>query len=234
MASLINYSFGYRTGGHEAGTITGTVNSLQELAQAIFCYNNTRAVNATKIPNVAYKNVTYAANSYGYLGYCTLSGIVDEEELKIFTLDYYDTTNSRNSTVQRGLFDRCVGLYSLDISGLDLVNCTLDYSYLFAYCNQLSEIIGIENLSNKTVKNASYMFLCCGSLQSITLTDLTFYDNAKIEGIFNTAFLTSSGTYDLGNLSLLNVDNWHFSTILNSGFNNVICYTKLINLDLST
>ena len=76
-------------------------------------------------------------------------------------------------------------------------------SYWFAYCENLTSIIGIENLNTENVKLMMCMFYHCKSLTSL---DVSKFDTKNVEDM-NGMFDTCSGltTLDVSNFNTNNV-----------------------------
>ena len=60
------------------------------------------------------------------------------------------------------MFDACIRLPSLNISGMNTISCT-DMSYMFAYCTNLQEIICQDGLDLSSCESVDCMFNGCDS-----------------------------------------------------------------------
>ena len=119
------------------------------------------------------------------------------------------------------MFQGCSSLTSVNVSQMDVSNVGQIYR-MFYGCNKLTEIQGIDNLSNGNFTNLWEMFLGCGSLTELDLSG------------FNTSNVTSmSGMFSgCNNLTSLDVSGFNTSKVtdMDSMFKNC---SGLTSLDVS-
>ena len=122
----------------------------------------------------------------------------------------------------------CGNVKSLDLSGWNTSNVE-NMSGMFAYCENLKNLVlsNWETLGN--VKNMSYMFYKCSSLESLILSS---WNNTKVEDMFSMFYgctnlkslaLTSFDTSNVNDMSLmfancknlesLDLSNWDTSNV---------------------
>ena len=91
----------------------------------------------------------------------------------------------------------------VDISGWDTSNVTT-MAYMFAECEDIKKIIGIENLDVSKLKNANSMFYMCENLVEL---DLTNWNTISLENM-------SYMFYNCSNLKIIkNIENWQLPNI---------------------
>lgn len=90
------------------------------------------------------------------------------------------TINTSEFILKQGYFQYQQGLKKVSI--LSPVSTTTNLNTVFAYCNVLEEISGMENFSTEGVTNLSQMFRSCAQLASI---DVTHFDTSACTNISN-------------------------------------------------
>lgn len=105
-------------------------------------------------------------------------------------------------TALNDLFGNCKELVTVDISQLNLNNVTSIMS-MFASCDKLENIIGLENLDLSNMTDIQNMFIGCGSLETLDLSTLNTSNITSIGHIFDSC----------SNLINLNVDNLDLSNV---------------------
>ena len=93
----------------------------------------------------------------------------------------------------------------VDISGWDTSNVTT-MAYMFAECEDIKKIIGIENLDVSKLQSANAMFYGC---QNLVELDLTNWNPISLENMSNMF-------YNCSNLKIIkNIENWQLPNIKN-------------------
>ena len=83
-----------------------------------------------------------------------------------------------------GMFNGCKNIEFIDLSSFDTSNVT-DMSYLFAGCNKLKEIKGIDKFKTSKVTNMSTMFGECNEIESINLSSFDTSNVTDMSYLFN-------------------------------------------------
>lgn len=115
-------------------------------------------------------------------------------------LDLSDLDVSNVNTMN-GLFENHDRLYSVDVSGWDVSNVKEMYS-MFYGCNNLINIIGIEDWDVSNCDDFCEMFANCKELEKI---DLSSWDVSN-GSTFERMFYCCDKLTDIGNIS-----NWNIS-----------------------
>ena len=106
--------------------------------------------------------------------------------------------NTQNVTDMRGMFSRCSGLTSLDLSHFNTQNVT-DMNGMFSYCSSLTSL-DVPHFNTQNVTDMRHMFYYCPSLTSLDLSH------------FNTQNVTDMGGMFSYCSSLTSLDVPHFNT----------------------
>ena len=108
-----------------------------------------------------------------------------------------------------------------DISGWDTSNVKF-MKDMFAKCNKLKNIIGIENLDVSKLEDASCMFYGCENLVEL---DLTNWNPISLEIAWNMF-------YNCSNLKIIkNIENWQLTNIKEVSY--MFYYCAKLDVDLS-
>ena len=121
------------------------------------------------------------------------------------------------------MFKGCEKIKNINLSNFDTSNTT-DMSYMFYYCRNLTDIVGIENFSTSQVTNMNSMFTCC----DFYLIDLNLknWDTSKVTDMGNMFEMCYS-------LTSLDLSNWDTSQVTNMNSMFANC-RQLTSLDLSS
>ena len=204
-----------------------------------------------------------ASNTYDY--YKIIDGIsnfkylksmyIDGEEVKPNSAFTFTTVGEHNFDIQfngkinnmSGIFYRCSGLTSLDLSNWDTSNVTKMYM-MFAGCSGLTSL-DLSTWDTSNVTNMSYMFNGCRSLTSLDLSNWDTSNVTDMSGMFDECYkltsLDSISNWDTSNvtdmfrmffacseLTSLDLSNWDTSNVTNMGWMFYDC-TGLTSLNLS-
>ena len=82
------------------------------------------------------------------------------------------------------IFFDCEKLVELNIKGWDTSNVT-DMSSMFAYCDNLEKIWGIEDINTHNVIDMNQLFYVCPSLIELDLSNWDTSNVVDMVGIFN-------------------------------------------------
>ena len=92
----------------------------------------------------------------------------------------FGNINSSSLKNMRGLFQRCINLTSLDLSGFDLSHVT-DIGYMISGCQKLKlENVNFGNITNSEITEIDGLF---DGLIELTSIDLSFMDLSKVKNI---------------------------------------------------
>ena len=120
-----------------------------------------------------------------------------------------------------GVFARLNKVEVVDISGWDTSNVTT-MAYMFAECEDIKKIIGIENLDVSKLKNTNSMFYMCENLVEL---DLTNWNPVSLQHTYE----MFSGC---SNLKIIeNIENWQLPNIKNVSY--MFCNCTKLDVDLS-
>jgi surface protein len=109
-----------------------------------------------------------------------------------------------------GMFDGCISLVSMDLTGVDTTNVT-DMSNLFKNCKALTSVQGIENLNVNRVRNMDCMFYGCENLNSLNLSAwVTSTSLTSMKGMF----------YKCTKLTSLNLSGFNVSNVTDLVYEN--------------
>ena len=109
----------------------------------------------------------------GEIGLRGLCSNMKSKRLKVWVRDISKITDMSY------MFNECIELEELDISGLSGENKVMDMSYMFNACIEL-ERLDMDGLYTGRVKNASNMFRMCNKLEYI---DTSIYKGSELEDI---------------------------------------------------
>ena len=100
-----------------------------------------------------------------------------------------------------GLFENCMALESIDLSGVDTSKAT-NMENMFKYCSNLKEL-NLSAFNTKKVTNMNGMFYYCSSLEKLNVSS------------FNTRNVVSAGNmfYGCGSLKYLNLSGFDFRNL---------------------
>ena len=122
----------------------------------------------------------------------------------------------------RGLFDTCTSLQTIDVSSFNTTHVN-NMENMFAYCNNLTQILGLEKLNTKKVESMASMFYYCTNLQSLNLSN------------FDTSNVTNMGWMFCKCESLTSLDMISFNTSnvtnMESMFAHCRNLTEILNLE---
>ena len=158
-----------------------------------------------------------------------------------------ETWNTSNVLSTRNMFDRCFNLTSLDVSNFDTSKVTNMYC-MFANCQKLTEIVGIENFITTNVQNMEGMFASCHSLTSLDVSNFDTSNVTSMAYMFQNCHVLTSldvSNFNTGNVTsmdsmfeycdiiqTLDVSNWNTSNVISMKSVFRHC-RKLTSLDLS-
>ena len=95
-------------------------------------------------------------------------------------------------------FNNCINLKKINLTSLDTSNLE-NMEFLFAGCQNLVDIIGLQEINTNSLKVATGMFLDCTNLQFVDISSFNFDNLEGQDGIFvNTKSLQ---VINLGNCS---------------------------------
>lgn len=95
-----------------------------------------------------------------------MTRLFQNTELVYIDLSSWDTSNVTNMS---SMFYGCNELRKVNMRGLNTSN-VFDMSYMFWGCGQLNDVIGLENLDGKQIKNLTCMFRDCKKLEEVDLS----------------------------------------------------------------
>ena len=101
-----------------------------------------------------------------------------------YAKDYTDAGKKIPLTVCAGLFEKCLTLTTIDVSGFDTSEVA-SFSIMFNGCTALTTISGLDTLNTTNATNFSSMFNGCSALAEI---DIRSFDASKVTntaGMFN-------------------------------------------------
>ena len=90
--------------------------------------------------------------------------------------------NTQNVTDMRGMFSRCSGLTSLDLSHFNTQNVT-DMNGMFSYCSSLTSL-DVPHFNTQNVTDMRHMFYNCPSLTSLDLSHFNTQNVTDMGGMF--------------------------------------------------
>ena len=99
-----------------------------------------------------------------------ISNILDKEEKYLFEIIFYESITNLNFYFERSK------IISINLSEIDTSNI-INMGKMFAGCNKLTEIIGLNNFNTSKVKNMARMFEFCFELEYL---DLSFFDTSNV------------------------------------------------------
>lgn len=128
--------------------------------------------------------------------------------------------DTSEATDMSSMFTSCNGLVTLDLSTLNTSNVT-DMGAMFSYCQNLTEL-DLSNFDTSNVTNMTRMFYHCDDLTTLKLSK------------FNTSNVTAMNSmfYSCGNLTSLDLSSFNTSNIINMSAMFSRCH-DLVTLDLS-
>ena len=128
--------------------------------------------------------------------------------------------NTQNVTDMRGMFSRCSGLTSLDLSHFNTQNVT-DMNGMFSYCSSLTSL-DVPHFNTQNVTDMGGMFFGCSGLTSLDVSH------------FNTQNVTDMRYMFSGCSGLTSLDVSHFNTQNVTSMQAMFSYCSgLTSLDLS-
>ena len=104
--------------------------------------------------------------------------------------------NTSNVTEMNNMFNSCSGLTSLNLSSFNTINVT-DMSYMFRYCSKLNSL-NIKHFITSNVTNMAYMFVLCSSLTSLDLSGWDTSNVTTMQSMFS----------DCSSLTSLDLSGW--------------------------
>ena len=167
----------------------------------------------SKSGNTLYVNSSYKTtagevylNDYDMSGVTSLSdmflGAFSEGCSKVTAITFGPNFDTSNVTDMFGMFSRCSGLTSLDVSNFDTSNVT-DMSYMFRGCGGLTSL-DVSNFDTSKVTDICGMFSGCSSLTSL---DVSIFDTSNVEDMHSMFDSCRSLTsLDLSNFNTSNVE----------------------------
>lgn len=139
------------------------------------------------------------------------------EGLTSVDLSELDTSEATDMST---MFTSCNGLVTLDLSTLNTSNVT-DMSYMFSYCQNLTEL-DLSNFDTSNVTNMTRMFYHCDDLITLKLSKFNTSNVTNMQSMF----------YSCGNLTSLDLSSFNTSNIINMSAMFSRCH-DLVTLDLS-
>lgn len=139
------------------------------------------------------------------------------EGLTSVDLSELDTSEATDMST---MFTSCNGLVTLDLSTLNTSNVT-DMGSMFSYCQNLTEL-DLSNFDTSNVTNMTRMFYHCDDLITLKLSKFNTSNVTNMQSMF----------YSCGNLTSLDLSSFNTSNIINMSAMFSRCH-DLVTLDLS-
>ncbi len=92
--------------------------------------------------------------------------------------------NTSNVTNMTRMFNNCSVLIALDVSFFDTAKVE-SFSYMFAHCNNLTEITGVGKLVKDSATSLTSMFHSCSSLTALDLSNYETKNVTNMSSMFN-------------------------------------------------
>lgn len=102
---------------------------------------------------------------------------------RITSIDFNDCINTSNVTNLAWMFQNCIKLTSLDLTGFNTANVT-SLESMFDNCTVLQDITFGNSFSTNKVTVMNFVFKNCYKLASLDLTGFSFNDNLTTQNMF--------------------------------------------------
>lgn len=124
------------------------------------------------------------------------------------TIKGIENINTSNVRVFSGMFYNCISLESINVSKWNTAKAGTMHE-MFAGCEKLIHIDGIENWNVKKLRNTSRMFSSCKAMKKINLTN---FKDAPIESM---VYMFSDCT---SLVEIRGIEKWQLSSIKNMNY----------------
>lgn len=165
----------------DSSLITNMISSFDNCYELESIYglnklNTSKVTNMSRLFNACHRLKTIDVKCFNTYNVRTLSSMFSNcsELTSVFGLNSLNTVNCEDMSF---LFSNCKKLKYLDLSGLNTGN-VVTFQTMFQCCNELENIIGLNQFNTAKVKDMSYMFTNCFKLKYL---DISNFATNKVE-----------------------------------------------------
>ena len=148
------------------------------------------------LPSSDYYTFNYYLTKVYQLGATNTSQYSFAYCINLVEFDASINSDTSQVTVMTSMFNYCVSLISVDLSGCDTSN-VMTMESMFSYCRSLTSI-DLSNVSMPNVTTMVSMFSNCGSLTSIDLSNVSIPNVTTVQNMFSSC--TALKTVNLSGL----------------------------------